>query len=129
MALPLRAKPTTACPGSPLPSPGPNGMGRGSLACGQYRSLRGRNEVGWQIRPLCDLYPVSTDAGLDQEFNSLDAQHEASEAYIRSQAHAGWTLIRMRYDDGGFSGGSTDRPSLQKLLEDARARKINVIVV
>src|SRR3954447_8124058 len=78
----------------------------------------------------CAIYTrVSTDAGLDQEFNSLDAQHDASEAYIRSQAHAGWTLIRTRYDDGGFSGGSTDRPALQNLLEDVRARKIHVIVV
>ncbi|WP_319798206.1 recombinase family protein [Nitrobacter sp.] len=84
--------------------------------------------AGKSIR--CAIYTrVSTDAGLDQEFNSLDAQYDASEAYIRSQAHAGWTLIKMRYDDGGFSGGSTDRPALQKLLDDVRARKINVIVV
>jgi DNA invertase Pin-like site-specific DNA recombinase len=52
-----------------------------------------------------------------------------SSIYIRSHAHAGWTLIKMRYDDGGFSGGSTDRPALQKLLDDVGARKINVIVV
>jgi site-specific DNA recombinase len=78
----------------------------------------------------CAIYTrVSTDQGLDQEFNSLDAQYEASSAYIKSQAHAGWTLIRSRYDDGGFSGGSTDRPDLQRLLEDIRARKIDVIVV
>ncbi|ACI92090.1 recombinase [Afipia carboxidovorans OM5] len=78
----------------------------------------------------CAIYTrVSTDAGLDQKFNSLDAQYDASEAYIRSQAHANWTLIKRRYDDGGFSGGSTDRPALQKLLDDVRARKINVIVV
>ena len=78
----------------------------------------------------CAIYTrVSTDAGLDQEFNSLDAQYDASQAYIRSQAHAGWTLVRTRYDDGGFSGGSTDRPALQQLLADVRARKINVIVV
>ena len=69
------------------------------------------------------------DFGLDQEFNSLDAQYEAASAYIKSQAHAGWTLIRSRYDDGGYSGGSTDRPDLQKLLDDIRARKIDVIVV
>ena len=67
----------------------------------------------------CAIYTrVSTDAGLDQEFNSLDAQYEASSAYIRSQAHARWTLVRTRYDDGGFSGGSTDRPALQRLLAD-----------
>src|SRR5438309_6990468 len=78
----------------------------------------------------CAIYTrVSTDQGLDQDFNSLDAQYDASQAYIRSQAHAGWTLLRGKYDDGGFSGGDTDRPALQRLLEDVRADKINVIVV
>lgn len=78
----------------------------------------------------CAIYTrVSTENGLDQEFNSLDAQHEASSAYIKSQAHAGWTQVKTRYDDGGFSGGSTDRPALQTLLEDVRARKIDIIVV
>src|SRR3954464_3761886 len=83
------------------------------------------------IRPVrCAIYTrVSTEHGLDQEFNSLDAQHDAASAYIKSQAHAGWTLIRSRYDDGGYSGGSTDRPDLQKLLDDIRARKIDIIVV
>ncbi len=81
-------------------------------------------------RVRCAVYTrVSTEYGLDQEFNSLDAQHEAAEAYIRSQAHDGWTLLRARYDDGGYSGGSTDRPALQRLLEDIRAGKIDVIVV
>src|SRR4051794_18470000 len=78
----------------------------------------------------CAIYTrVSTDAGLDQEFNSLDAQYDACRAYIRSQAHAGWTLINARYDDGGFSGGSTDRPALQGLMTDLQAGRINVIVV
>jgi DNA invertase Pin-like site-specific DNA recombinase len=82
-------------------------------------------------RPVrCAIYTrVSTDQGLEQDFNSLDAQHDAAEAYIRSQAHAGWTLIRARYDDGGYSGGSTERPALQQLLTDVRARKVDVIVV
>jgi DNA invertase Pin-like site-specific DNA recombinase len=81
-----------------------------------------------QVR--CAIYTrVSTEAGLDQEFNSLDAQYDAAQAYIRSQAHAGWTLVRTRYDDGGFSGGSTDRPALQQLLDDIRAHRVNVIVV
>jgi site-specific DNA recombinase len=54
----------------------------------------------------CAIYTrVSTEHGLDQEFNSLHAQYDAASAYIRSQAHAGWTLIRSRYDDGGYSGG------------------------
>jgi hypothetical protein len=58
-------------------------------------------------RVRCAVYTrVSTEYGLDQEFNSLDAQHEAAEAYVRSQAHDGWTPIRTRYDDGGYFGGS-----------------------
>src|SRR6201747_2125995 len=78
----------------------------------------------------CAIYTrVSTDQGLDQDFNSLDAQYEASQSYIKSQAHAGWQLIRSRYDDGGYSGGSTERPALQQLLTDIRARKLDVIVV
>jgi len=83
------------------------------------------------VKPVrCAIYTrVSTEHGLDQEFNSLDAQYEAASAYIKSQAHAGWTLVRSRYDDGGYSGGSTERPDLQKLLNDIRARKIDVIVV
>jgi predicted site-specific integrase-resolvase len=78
----------------------------------------------------CVIYTrVSTDQGLEQDFNSLDAQYDASQAYIRSQAHAGWTLLRAKYDDGGFSGGNTHRPDLQRLLADVRAGKIDVIVV
>ena len=78
----------------------------------------------------CAIYTrVSTDQGLEQDFNSLDAQYDASQAYIRSQAHAGWTLSRAKFDDGGFSGGNTDRPALQRLLDDVRAGKVDVIVV
>jgi DNA invertase Pin-like site-specific DNA recombinase len=78
----------------------------------------------------CAIYTrVSTDQGLEQDFNSLDAQREASEAYIKSQAHEGWRLLRERYDDGGFSGGSMERPALQKLLTDVRESRIDVIVV
>jgi DNA invertase Pin-like site-specific DNA recombinase len=78
----------------------------------------------------CAIYTrVSTDQGLEQDFNSLDAQYDASQSYIRSQAHAGWTLARSKYDDGGFSGGDTDRPALQRLLEDVRGGKFDVIVV
>ena len=81
-----------------------------------------------QVR--CAIYTrVSTDSGLDQDFNSLDAQYDAAQAYIRSQAHAHWTLIKARYDDGGFSGGSIDRPALQQLLADVKVHKVNVIVV
>jgi DNA invertase Pin-like site-specific DNA recombinase len=83
-----------------------------------------------KIVQRCAVYTrVSTDSGLEQDFNSLDNQREGSEAYIKSQAHEGWRLVRERYDDGGFSGGSMERPALQKLLDDVRARKIDVIVV
>ena len=67
------------------------------------------------------LYARLDRQGLGQDFNSLDAQREACEAYIKSQAHEGWRLVRDRYDDGGFSGGSMDRPALQKLLIDVQA--------
>ena len=87
-------------------------------------------KTGPAKRVRCAIYTrVSTDQGLEQDFNSLDAQYEASQAYIRSQAHAGWTLLRAKYDDGGFSGGNTDRPALQRLLDDVRACKVDVIVV
>ena len=71
----------------------------------------------------CAIYTrVSTEHGLEQEFNSLHAQREAAQAYIKSQAHEGWRLLREHYDDGGFSGGSMERPALQKLLADIKER-------
>ena len=82
------------------------------------------------MAPRCAIYTrVSSDVGLEQDFNSLDNQREAAEAYVKSQAHEGWILHRNRYDDGGFSGGSMDRPALQKLLEDVRQGRIDVVVV
>src|SRR5712671_6990925 len=81
-------------------------------------------------RVRCAIYTrVSDDQGLEQDFNSLDAQYDSSQSYIRSQAHAGWTLIGGRYADGGFTGGNTDRPALQRLLGDVRSGKVDVIVV
>lgn len=78
----------------------------------------------------CAIYTrKSTEHNLDLAFNSLDAQREACEAYIKSQAHEGWHLIPDRFDDGGLSGASLDRPALQQLLDEVRARKIDVIVV
>jgi len=71
----------------------------------------------------------SSEQGLEQDFNALDAQRESAEAYIRSQAHEGWRLIKTRYDDGGLSGGTLERPALQSLLDDIRARKVDVVVV
>src|ERR1700728_2545133 len=78
----------------------------------------------------CAIYTrKSTDHNLDLEFNSLDAQREACEAYIKSQAHEGWRLIPDHYDDGAFSGASLNRPALQTLLEEIKAGKIDIIVV
>jgi DNA invertase Pin-like site-specific DNA recombinase len=81
-------------------------------------------------RIRCAVYTrKSTEEGLEQEFNSLDAQREAGEAYVASQRHEGWTLVPDHYDDGGFSGGNMERPALKRLLADIAARKIDVIVV
>src|SRR5271154_1313010 len=81
-------------------------------------------------RQRCAIYTrKSTEHNLDLAFTSLDAQREACEAYIKSQAHEGWILVRDRFDDGGLSGASLDRPALQILLDQVRARKIDIIVV
>lgn len=81
-----------------------------------------------QIR--CAVYTrKSSDEGLEQSFNSLHAQREACEAYILSQRHEGWQLIPTAYDDGGFSGGTMQRPALKKLLDDIAAKKVDVVVV
>ncbi len=82
------------------------------------------------IRQRCAIYTrKSTEEGLEQDFNSLDAQREACAAYILSQKHEGWAELSDRYDDGGFSGGSMERPGLKQLLEDVRGGRIDVIVV
>src|ERR1700752_1669648 len=81
-------------------------------------------------RRRCAIYTrKSSEEGLEQEFNSLAAQREACEAYIRSQQNEGWVLARTRYDDGGFSGGSMERPALQGLLADIRAGRVDIVVV
>lgn len=81
-------------------------------------------------RVRCGIYTrKSSDEGLEQPFNSLHAQREACEAYIRSQSGEGWMLSRERYDDGGYSGGTLNRPALRRLLDDIAANKIDVIVV
>lgn len=81
-------------------------------------------------RKRCAIYTrKSTEEGLDQAFNSLDAQREACAAYVMSQQHEGWTLLADRYDDGGYSGGNIERPALQQLLADVKAGRIDVVVV
>jgi len=78
----------------------------------------------------CAIYTrKSSEEGLEQEFNSLHAQREACEAYIRSQKHEGWQMVKTAYDDGGISGGTMERPGLQQLLADIRDNKIDVIIV
>jgi site-specific DNA recombinase len=78
----------------------------------------------------CAVYTrKSTEEGLEQEFNSLDAQREAAEAYIASQRHEGWRCLEARYDDGGFSGGTADRPALKRLLADVEAGRVDCVVV
>jgi DNA invertase Pin-like site-specific DNA recombinase len=75
-------------------------------------------------RLRCAIYTrKSTEEGLDQDFNSLDAQHEACAAHIASQASLGWKLVTDRYDDGGISGGTMERPALQRLLNELRERR------
>jgi site-specific DNA recombinase len=78
----------------------------------------------------CAVYTrKSTEEGLEQEFNSLDAQREAAEAYIKSQRHLGWTVLPQHYDDGGFTGGNIDRPALKRLLEDIEAQRVDCVMV
>src|SRR6202453_3930166 len=78
----------------------------------------------------CGIYTrKSSEEGLDRSFNSLDAQREAGEAFVLSQRHEGWRTLPARYDDGGYSGGTMDRPGLRKLLEDVQSNKVNVVVV
>src|SRR3974390_950201 len=78
----------------------------------------------------CAIYTrKSTEEGLEQAFNSLDAQRESAEAFIQSQAHEAWTCLPQRYDDGGFSGGTMDRPALRRLLADIEAGQIDCVVL
>lgn len=85
-------------------------------------------KAGGKIR--CAIYTrKSTEEGLDQEFNSLDAQREACAAYILSQRHEGWMLVPEHYDDGGFTGGNMERPGLRQILADVKAGRVDVIVV
>ena len=78
----------------------------------------------------CAIYTrKSSEEGLEQAFNSLDAQREACAAFVLSQKHEGWAVLPTLYDDGGFSGGTMDRPALQRLLDDIRDGKVDVVVV
>src|SRR5256885_16995150 len=77
----------------------------------------------------CAIYTrKSTEVGLEQDFNSLDAQREACLAYIQSQRHEGWKCLPTRYDDGGFTGGNMERPALKRLLADVEAGQIDCVI-
>ena len=90
----------------------------------------GNNGNGAPKPVRCAIYTrKSTDEGLNQDFNSLDAQRDAGEAYIRSQAGEGWTLVPEQYDDGGYTGANMDRPALRRLLADIQAKKVDCVVV
>ena len=83
-----------------------------------------------RTRLRCAIYTrKSTEEGLNQPFNSLEAQRESGEAYVLSQRHAGWTLIAERYDDGGYTGGNLERPALQRLLVDVQAGHVDCVIV
>ena len=130
MALPGTARPTASLSKVAFAITGTRWNGPKFFGLRDKPSKGPQHEDRTSKTVRCAIYTrVSTDQGLEQDFNSLDAQYDASQAYIRSQAHAGWTLLRAKYDDGGFSGGNTERPALQRLLEDVRAGKVDVIVV
>src|SRR5262245_10766840 len=105
----------------------PRGADRGRAES----SHPGDNDRSGPARKLrCAVYTrKSSEEGLDMDFNSLDAQRESCEAYIASQRAEGWVLVADRYDDGGFSGGTLERPALTRLLADVKAGRIDVIVV
>src|SRR5436190_23552752 len=127
-----RARPTAAFPASPMRLPVRSGMAPGSSECARKTARNRRPAVAADERKIlrCAVYTrKSSEHGLEQDFNSLDAQREAGEAFIKSQAQEGWKLIKTHYDDGGLSGGTLERPALQSLLTDIRASKIGVVVV
>ena len=108
--------------------PDRRGAGRDGVDGGKSASSDGLSSVVRKLR--CAVYTrKSTEEGLDMEFNSLDAQREACEAYIVSQRAEGWRLVEDGYDDGGVSGGTLERPALKRLLADVEAGKIDVVLV
>ena len=88
------------------------------------------NPNGEKKAVRCAIYTrKSTEEGLQQEFNTLDAQRESGEAYIAAQKHEGWVCLPDRYDDGGFTGGNMDRPAVRRLMKDIEAGKVDCVVV
>src|SRR5688572_4619338 len=120
-------------------SPERTGQGRASLGCWRRakaalaEAAMGEADIPLRRPPRrsrCAIYTrKSTEEGLEQDFNSLDAQREACAAFIQSQKHEGWVVLPTLYDDGGYSGGTMERPALQRLLADIEAGRIDVVVV
>jgi DNA invertase Pin-like site-specific DNA recombinase len=107
-----------------------SGSGRWTLLQPREQAMARADPARAGLTVRCAIYSrKSSDEGLDQEFNSLDAQREACEAYIVSQRHAGWIALANMYDDGGLSGGTMERPALEQLLEDIKASKVQTIAV
>src|ERR1019366_3121922 len=102
-------------------------MARSSAALAPAKASNGSSDAK-TVR--CAIYTrKSTEEGLQQEFNSLDAQREAAEAFIASQRHEGWTVIPDAYDDGGWTGANMERPALKRLLADIETGKVDCVVV
>src|SRR5215218_1067770 len=102
------------------------GPGSGCLGPGSRAMKRLMPSSVKKLR--CAVYTrKSTDEGLEKEFNTLDAQRDACEAYVASQRAEGWLLVRDHYDDGGFSGGTLERPALRRLLSDIEQGRIDII--
>src|SRR6202051_3856970 len=113
-------------------SPAQGGLGPSSsvLEPNNLESPRGPMIIESKTVTRCAIYTrKSSEEGLEQSFNSLDAQREACEALIASQRHEGWRALPVRYDDGGYSGATLDRPAIQTLLQDIEANKVDTIVV
>src|SRR6202165_3307853 len=129
MALLMTARRSPVCPKSVRRLPAPTGTDRGSSGCGLQRN-RWTPMAGEPKLLRCAIYTrKSTEHGLELKFNSLDAQRDACEAYIKSQASQGWKVLPQHYDDPAYSGGNLDRPALKKLLADIEAGRIDVVVV
>ena len=119
---------TVHSPRSHAKSPAAGGRDHGSSGCAR-RPWRITMERPKSPNRRCAIYTrKSSEEGLEQDFNSLHAQREACEAFIRSQAGEGWRLVKTAYDDGGLSGGTMERPALQSLLEDIRQGLVDVVV-
>src|ERR1700756_860551 len=110
-------------------SPGLDGRGRRSSASSDHKRTAAMEHARSRTRRCAVYTRKSSEEGLKQDFNSLHAQREACEAFIKSQAGEGWRLIKTAYDDGGLSGGTMERPALQHLLANIREGLIDVVVV